>query len=303
MKVFPLQIVTCFTTSLFLASFASAQCPIDPLNNTSWAFHTEAADYNSFGGTSSIGSFKISRIADSRNIGQFIYSLTGSMTVNAGNRIVRLAPISGKPQLEGAGGTLQFADGGQGVLWQFVFANNCKEMNLVNEVYLDNQTLNKVMDGKAVKIESPAACPPNAFLLLDPAFAPTGWSFHAESSAFLPGTFGSSGSASIGTLLPRYVASGGTDRRTFGTLSAVVSTNVGSFTGGSALYRLAPSAGTYQVYPDCSGGTMQLQLGPYATQFEFVFADPTYSQLFLLSTNVTAYGSRSDLFSGVAKKF
>ena len=279
-------------TALLLSTAAQAQCPADPLNNTTWSFHAEEADYNftNVGGASYIGTFKVARTTIART-----FAVTGTMTVNTGGGVTRLASIVGSAQLDGQGGTLMFSFGRQSVLWQFVFGNSCSEIDLVSET-MGNPSINQVLDGKALRIDNQQPCPANPYLLLDVSSAPTGWSFHTEQGTY-QGTPGLSG---IGTLIPRFV-SNGRDPNARGILTANVTANAGP---GLAVYRNAISGGQYQVYGDCSGGTLQFQVGPAAVQYEFVFADGSYNQLFLLSTTLTRQtdNGRYEVLSGYARK-
>lgn len=322
--------------SFLLASQAQAQCPVgvaDPLNNTNWSFHAEATDYE-FPGSASIGTFSINRIADPRNAGQTILALSGTMTVNAGNRIARLASTTGKVDYQCdpgtsiiRGGTMQFSDGSQGVLWQFLFSNsNYSEIYLVNEVYLNNLFLSHVLEGIAVKVENPRPCPANPLLALDNATsAPLGWSLRTESAVY----DSTNGSTGIGILNFNYSSS---SRSGEGALTGTTTTNVGGLsfkgTAGNNVYRLAETNGRYQVYPGCTGGTLSMMVGPYAVQYEFVFANGDRTLMFLVSTLATAPSTggnkvisdskglpsvngasyidtrtRVDIFKGVLRKF
>ena len=282
-------VITC-AVSLFCATQANAQCnpnPVsDPLNNTTWAFHAEATDYQPQG-SASIGTFSINRIADPRNAGQFVLALTGTMTVNAGDRIIRLTSTTGKVQYQCdpltnalRGGTLQFSDGSQAVLWQFVFRNgNYNTLFMVNEVYIDNVFLAKVLRGTAVKIVNQQPCPANPLLVLDnTASAPNGWSLQTESAAY----DNVNGTSAIGILNGRFTS----DRTGQGSLSGTITTNIGSTTNrpGNYVTRLADTNGRYEVYAGCTGGAMSFVLGSVAAQYEFVFASGDFSELFLLGT-------------------
>ena len=290
------QIASFFAASLFLASNATAVCPADPFDNTNWAFQAEGSDFY-YKSVASIGRFKIVKTSTG-------YLLTGNMTFNAAGSITRLTSTTGKPQLEGQGGTLQFSDGRNGILWQFVFADDCREMYLVNEVYLNGDILAKVIKGTALRIDAQAVCPPNPYTLLEPSFSPGGWSFTSKSAVWT----GVDGLASIGLL--QASALPGDRRQQPGNLSGVVTTNVGAvdFSGrlpaiGNNLYRNAQVNGQYQVYPDCSGGTLSFLVGPYSVQYEFVFSDGPYSKAYLLSTLATANNNRTDIFKGTLSKY
>ncbi len=292
--------ITC-AVSLFCAAQANAQCnpnPVsDPLNNTTWAFHAEATDYQPQG-SASIGTFSVNRIADPRNAGQFILALTGTMTVNAGDRIIRLASTTGKVQYQCdpltntlRGGTLQFSDGSQAILWQFVFRNgNYNTLFMVNEVYIDNKFLAKVLRGTAVKVVNQQPCPANPLLVLDnTSSAPNGWSLQTESAVY----DNVSGTSAIGILNGRFTS----DRTGQGSLSGTITTNVGSisFNGpGNYVTRLADTNGRYEVYAGCTGGAMSFVLGSVAAQYEFVFASGDFSELFLLGTTTRGTNSSMD---------
>ena len=92
-----------------------------------------------------------------------------------------------------------------------------------------------------------------------------------------------------------------------GTITGTASTNFGSNTGLSNLVRLAAINGRYQVGADCTWGVLQLPLGPYAVQADFLFVDPNFTQIQFLSTVATNGNSRSqgfefDIVKGYATK-
>ena len=292
------------TSSLALA--IPAGCPAgapNPLNNTNWAFHWEPGD-NYAGPSAAIGTFSITA-------GRGGLVLNGTLTINANKGITRLASTTGSVQYQCddagnlRGGTLQFSGGSNATLWQFTFSNgNFNEMLMVNEVYLDNASLSHVLQGFAVRVDNQQACPVNPLAALDTS-APLGWSFQTA-SAGLPFSVvdinRNSGSASSGFLNFR-------SSNLTGNLTTAVGGSPGFFAPNSNLYRLADTFGRYQVYGPstgigCAGGTLSLMVGPWAVQYEFVFADGAHSQIFLLSTLATSYSnSNSDVFKGTMKRF
>ena len=323
MNLVSLNLKTAFAVSILTSSVAfaiPAECPAgapNPLNNTNWAFHWEPGD-DFAGPSAAIGTFSITT-GGGRGGG---LGLNGTMTVNANKGITRLASTAGGVQYQCddagnlRGGTLQFSGGSQGTLWQFTFSNsNFNEMLMVNEIYMDTSDLSHVLKGTAIRIDNQQACPANPTATLDLASAPLGWSFQT-SSAGLPFSINDTFNANSGS-----VASGFLNFRAAAnaSLSGNLTTAVGGFPGFSApnsnLYRLADTAGRFQVYGPstgigCAGGTLSLMVGPWAIQYEFVFADGAHSQIFLLSTLATSYTSNPqnsstniDVFVGSMKKF
>ena len=319
MNLVSLNLKTAFAVSILTSSVAfaiPAGCPAgapNPLNNTNWAFHWEPGD-DFAGPSAAIGTFSITA-GGGRGFG---LGLNGTMTVNANRGITRLASTAGGVQYQCddagnlRGGTLQFSGGSQGTLWQFTFSNsNFNEMLMVNEIYMDTSALSHVLKGTAIRIDNQQACPANPTATLDLASAPLGWSFQT-SSAGLPFSANdnnfNSGSVSSGFLNFRAASS---------SLSGNLTTAVGGsnfIAPNSNLYRLADTAGRFQVYGPstgigCAGGTLSLMVGPWAIQYEFVFADGAHSQIFLLSTLATSYGNprnsstNTDVFVGSMKKF
>ncbi len=308
-----------FASPILFASLAFAEplatCPPgtpNPLNNTNWAFHWESSDYHP-AGTAAIGTFSIATDPFAR--GGPTLALKGTTTVNAFGRISRLASTEGRVQYQcGAngllrGGTLQFSDGNQGTLWQFTFSSTAwNEMYMVNEFYIDNAGLSRVLQGSAVRIDGQQACNANPMLVLDNATSsPNGWSFHTESAMYAV----VNGTASSGYLDLSFNSIG---RSGLGALTGNLTTSAGGLGVTNAVYRLMDTSGRYQVYGPsggigCAGATLSVQVGPYAVQYEGVFADGSHSSLFLLSTNATAQGSgdrfsyRSDVLKGFMKKF
>ena len=144
-------------------------------------------------------------------------------------------------------------------------------------------------------------------LVLDNATSsPNGWSFHTESAIFA-----GAGVASSGYFDFVFNPAG---RPGVGALTGNLTTSAGTSGSANAVYRLMDTSGRYQVYGPssgigCAGATLSVQVGPYAVQYEGVFADGSHSSLFLLSTNSTAQGFgdrfsfRFDVLKGFMKKF
>ena len=134
----------------------------DPLVGQ-WAFHWEATNYFPIG-SAAIGTINVTRQPVAN--GGYL-NVTGTMTVNAGDRIIRLATMASRRFGPSAqyqcltytdsirGGTLHFPDGSQDTLWQFVFKNsNFDEIFMVNEEYIDNIFLAHTLKGNGVKFNS-----------------------------------------------------------------------------------------------------------------------------------------------------
>ncbi len=303
-----------------LCNFSDNNPPpgVDPFVGQ-WAFHWEDLG-GSFEGLGSqaaaIGTFDVQR-----GVGNFL-TVVGNMSVNAGGRILRLSatgtrnrgPLAQYQCINGTsiiqGGTLHLSDGSQDTLWQFVFKDNTfSEILMVNEEYIDNIFINHVIKGNAVKFDSAAQTAACNVLsnngtdlnrVMQFNFVPDSspwWSLQTQSA----GTPASAGStAAIGDLT--FLATNrpglvGTVTSASGPDSRVNHT------------RLASTAGSYQVYP-CfnnagttlpgNGGNMSFQVGPYATQFEYVFINNNLSMAFILGlvstgpNNIVTF-KRSDL--------
>lgn len=311
-------VVGSFLAALIPAGQAKAACPAsitDPLqliDGTTWAFLTQAGDFNP-PGIAAIGTFQATFVptgGTGRNSKGPTGLLTASETVNDDNSVQRLASVAGTYQIypDCSGGQLQLALGNAGVTYEFVFSEGFSKMYLVSASVVGSYGT-PVMRGTAQVLTlagQPAlSCPgglSSQLQLLDG----TSWSFHSE-----PGVFEGSSTSSVGILHPTFVPAGGNPRDpnfSAGSLSGVVST---SSEGG--LSRLGITNGKYQVYPDCSGGNLQFELGSAFVQYEFVFANSGFTEFYLLSTsgpntNFTdsetgANNSFSDVQAGTAHRF
>lgn len=245
-----------------------------------------------------IGTFSITTTASG-------LTLNGSNTISVQDGVSRLSSLTGKIQYqcdEGGvlrGGTMQFADGQAGTLWQFSFSgSNYNEMYMVNETFPQTRlALTHVFQGYAVRIDNQQACPATPNLVLDSSFsAPRGWSIHTESAGELftfNNSISTNGSGSVGFLNFRSNAGRDGSGAITGNLTTAVGAN--GYAATSSVIRLADTAGRYQVYGPgagigCSGGNMSFMVGPWAVQYEFVFADGAHSKIFILSTLATASG-------------
>ena len=288
----------------------TAGCPADSLNNTTWAFQASTQDWLNSPSFASVGRFSVNRIADPRNAGQQILSMTGTQSINSNGNLIRGLSFAGKAALDGFGGTLQFGTGSEGTLWLFAFSNDCKEMYMVNEVYLNPSAPEvKAARATAVRVDAPAACPSNPNLLLDSlTLAPTGWSFTTRTATWSDG----GGFSSIGWLNPANQLSAA-DPRSRSAVRGILSTNVGGrgFTGRgdivgtSGFWRNQQTNGVYQVYPDCSGGNISMMVGPFLAEHEFVFADGADQQILLVGRvqNSNYNGARQHILVGTAKPY
>ena len=324
------KIASYFAASMLLTSLAMAvpqvvPCPAsagNPLNGTNWAFHWESSDFFQFD-SAAIGTFSINQVADTRGGGTTLV-LTGIMTINAQDQVSRLASTNGKVQYQCddtgiRGGNLQLNDGQNPSVWEFVFASSAQnEMYLVNQYYYGGAAFSKVLKGSAVRIDGQQPCPANPMTALDNALAPAtlGWSF--RTSTVFSGTVGTS---AIGIINGRLASAA--DRTGLGAITGTITTNTSAGLIGFSVSRLADIFGRYQVYgptagggsgAGCAGGTLSFLVGPYAAQYEYVFADGAHSQLFLLSTNATSNGGQftsrptngrysSDMLIGFMRKY
>ena len=281
-----------------------------------WAFHWENLG-TFFDGlpanAAAIGTFDVQRGA-----GNYLTAI-GNMTVNAGGRIVRLSatgtrnrgPMAQYQCINGTaiiqGGSFHLSDGSQDTIWQFVFKDNTfSEIFMVNEEYIDNIGLSHVIKGNAVRINTAVQTANCTFItgggaILNNAmqFNLAGdltpwWSLQTQGSGI---PFAVGATAAIGTLTFLPTARPGI----VGTVTSA--TGAANQVGHS---RLAATAGSYQVN-QCfnnagtslpgNGGNMSLQVGPYATQYEYVFSTNNLSMAFILSLTTTGqptFGIRAD---------
>ncbi len=298
-----IQIITKTTMlvglSLFLASNGSAQVcsAADPIDGTTWVMRT-LNDSNEVAAV--IARFQITKGFSRRSSG---YSLNGTFSFSSINsaassaRIERLTQTQGSvvldPYLTDAsyrprsGGWFQFANGSLGMFWNFTFTDStCTTMDLT----LDNSSFasggrssSLTIKGIATKIVNQAACPLNPNTLIDVAsgFSLNGFVINAgplavsalSTSVLSPPP--PPDSVRFTSVSPSYgMVSGFTS-----TTSAFASLLYGPY--GPVVH--AGTYGNYQVYSDCSGGSIVMLFGNTPVQLEFVFGDALYKKLWFTS--------------------
>jgi len=123
------------------------------------------------------------------------------------------------------------------------------------------------------------------------------WVFQTGAADYLP-----FGMASIGTFTARYAPAGAgvTNTLPMGYLTVKETVN-GVPLAGSALglTRLAGITGKYQIYPDCSGGTLSVNLNQQAMQWDFVFANG-YTEMYLTTQSLVNNESLARSYAGIA---
>lgn len=290
--------VCCLVAALFLVPQAQAQScpanitnPLELINGQTWVFQTRAADYGP-PGMASVGFFRAQFVATPtpRGVLTVTESVNGSTLNGVPPYLTRLANIPGKYQVypDCSGGQLSFNLNQQAVQWEFVFANGFTQMYMTSQSLLDNPFLTKALRGIAV-LGAPEGCPAG----MDPLqvlSATEVWSFHSESAAFE-----GSGSARVGTFSPLFVPAGADPRfvAPHGILSATESI---SYNGIPTAVRLAKESGRYSVYPDCSGGILQIN-GAQPVTYDFVFVGADFTRIFMLSDTVVANRNNAGLLN------
>ena len=323
MKYWSFVLATIFCALLVTPQAHAQSCPpglADPLqllDRTVWAFHTEAADFSE-PGMASIGIMKLTFVpagADPKN--PYPHgNLSVVETVNDRGRVTREASASGRYTVAAncSGGTLMFMLNEQPIQFEFVFANGFRELRMlatrfvpdlcrprvVNDdnsdfrltipqgpMWIDCQGTTRLYVGKAVPAP-PQTCPAglaNPLQLIDGQT----WTYQAYSAARV-----FRGSARIGIFKPKYVPAAiprgdlsiyeslveGPAVRPNGTIGATIS-------------------GRYQVSPNCNGGVLMIMSHQQQIQFEFIFT--ATGEMFLLSDSITH--SWPDVVSGIAKMY
>jgi len=305
-----LTFTMCFLLAvLLLASQAQAQqCPagltnpLQMIDGQTWVFETRAADYLP-NGMSSVGFFKAQYLTSPYPHGVLTVteSVNGSVLGGFPQYLTRLANIPGAYQVypDCSGGQLSFNLNQQAVQWEFVFANGFTEMYMTSMSLLDNFGLTKSLRGIALMGGVPAACPAG---LADPSqlLDASTWSFHTESASFE-----GAGSGRVGIFKPVFVPAGADTKypAPHGVLSATESI---SFDTIPNVTRLAGESGRYVVYPDCSGGQVQIN-GVQPVTYDFVFLDSSFTRMYMLSDtlNLTQLnvGNGFDILAGSARRF
>ena len=291
--------------------------PFDPLVGQ-WAFHWEATNYSPQG-SAAIGTINVTRQLPAN--GGYL-QVDGTMTVNAGDRILRLATMASRRFGPSAqyqcqsytntirGGSLHFPDGSQDTIWLFVFkTDSYDEIAMINEEYIDNIGLAHTLKGQAVKFNSTTQTANCNTLAGNPLRAGTGeWTLSTQSAVF-DNERGTSAIGHLNFLNPLARPS------VVGTISA----NHGAPNGTSQIIRLAPTAGSYEptacnniaLGGQGNGATMSFMVGAYATQYEAIYTNNLLSNMYILSLTNTATGPslfgdprfKTDIFNGTLMRF
>ena len=66
--------------------------------------------------------------------------------------------------------------------------------------------------------------------------------------------------------------------------------------------RLSTNSGRFSVNADCSGGDLLFNLGGNQSQFSFFFADSSFSEMFMITDNVSSGFGGSSFMLGVARR-
>jgi hypothetical protein len=277
----------CIATASLLAGHAAAQCPstiTNPLNlisGTTWAFLTEDGQV----GDATVGIFTATAEIPTRSTALAgVLSITE--TFNNGDTIGNRVTGTGSYQIypDCSGGLLTFKLAANGYEYAFVFAPGGTEMYLVTAntgVGITSAGPIEGNRGTAKKLTAPPSC--SAFP--NPLSALAGsWAFLAQDYA----------SAAVGIFNAQVSPSN---------LGVLGITATESGADGFLAVQEALT-GSYQVYPDCSGGEIIFKSADVGYQYAFVFAGP--SEIFMVSNGQDApngtYGVYRGNF-GKAKKF
>lgn len=320
-------VFTAIFCALLVAPQAQAQsCPpglTDPLqllDGTVWAFHTEAADFLPQG-MASIGIMKLTFVpanADPKN--PYPHgNLSVTETVNDRGQVTREASAGGRYTVAAncSGGTVMFMLNAQPIQFEFVFANGFRELRMlatrfvpnlcrvrfINDdkgfntdfsvaiaqgpIWIDCQGTTRLYVGKAVPA-APQSCPAGLASPLQLIDGQT-WTYQAYSGAFV-----SFGSARIGIFKPKYVPAviPRGDLAIYESLFKGPAVQPNGDIG-------ATISGRYQISPNCNGGVLMIMSNQQQIQFEFVLT--ATGEMFLLSDSIS--NSWPDVVRGFAKLY
>ncbi|MBY0507540.1 MAG: hypothetical protein K2X03_26740 [Bryobacteraceae bacterium] len=177
------------------------------------------------------------------------------------HRVTRLESGPGRFQVNAdcTGGTLTFNLGSLPQQFQFYFRAGFQELDVIS-------TSNRFILG-VVSRASAAGCPANPLSLLSGINA---WTFNAQTSVknALDADFSIAG---------RFVAANS------GTLAINATSLLLDGSQFPGAIRLEGDAGTFQIFPDCTGGTLTMNLSSFPMQYDFWFYNNGRS-LYLVST-------------------
>jgi hypothetical protein len=269
----------CIAASLAVVGHAQGACPVglvNPvyfLNGTNWAFLTHSGG----AGDADIGIFTATAHPPSGNNPFYTGVLNGTQTSNNAGAILIRAPFSGKYQVNSdcLGGTFFFNISGNAYQYAFVVAST-------TELYLltvSNDTPNNGdgptagQRGAAILLAGPPQCPAGISPL---SLLAGNWSFLTQDY----------GSASIGSFTAQFQPT-----LFQGTLQINQTTSAFRFLDVDEVFN-----GSYQVYSDCSGGSLVFPFGGDAFAYEFVFASPR--TIFMVSSSTAFFSNTVGVFRG-----
>jgi len=302
------SIAALFSGLLLAAQGAMAQCPTPQaqanpnslLAGRAWAFTTRAGDFFPPGAGSA------GRFTATLNGASGLLQIIGSFADGIGG-VTRLASISGRFLVnpDCSGGQLSFNFSNQPTQYEFVFLANFTELYMVSTSVINQHasegegfmldTSNGAFGGSLVytgraKAVAVTGCPIGVNPLN--VLAGTAWSFQALPPGFASNAFNA---ASIGTFRPTVAPNSGGFQA--GTLSVTQTIN----TSGNVA-RQSTNSGRFSVNADCSGGDLLFNLGGNQSQFSFFFSDSSFSEMFMITDNVSAGFDGTSFMLGIARR-
>jgi hypothetical protein len=304
----------CIASLSCLSNVAQAQCPagltspLQLIDGQSWVFQTES-DGNG-NGQASIGRFTAKFVQPTTALPFGRGTLAGSQTFDVPPYVTAESAITGTYTIDPdcSGGTVGFNVSTEPSSWRFVFVNGFTEMyfaatqvtattitNAANGID-DSERRPRAVTyssvsawGAAKLLASPIVCPAGIVTSLDVLNGSTygvGLTPAAYYSFSPP-----SGVANI--KLSEGVSRGTANIVTTGVVGGTVS--LSPYAGSSTIQN--PLNGRYTVDADCTGGTISFGAALLPQTFQFVFVNPQFTEMFLLSLDGT------NPYSGHAKKF
>ncbi len=248
---------------------------IDPFLGAVWAFQTQTGEH----GQASIGTF----VGTPKNGVGFVDVIE---TISTNGSVTRLAQATGRYQLypDCSGGTLDFMWNGQAIQFEFVFLPQRTEIYMVST---SNLPTAYTMWGTA-KIGGVRQCPAGTVNPLD-VLNNSQWAFKTFPGYYPNGGFDG---PSIGT----FKLTEALNRA--GVLAGVLSLSETIKNFSSSPIRLSTDSGRYSVDPDCSTGTLYVNNSYRPVQFEFVFTNASFTEMYML-----AIGATDVALAGHAKRF
>ncbi|MBY0505097.1 MAG: hypothetical protein K2X03_14390, partial [Bryobacteraceae bacterium] len=247
------------------ATLSVAGCPagVNPLTllSGSYAFNLRG-DLNAFASLyAASGRFEASLGQGLAGNPIGILAITQTSGQGASSTITRLESGPGRFQVNAdcTGGTLTFNLGSLPQQYQFYFRAGFQELDVIS-------TSNRYIQG-VVSRASAAGCTANPLSLLSGIGA---WTFNAQTPAI-------AGSQAEFSIAGRFVAANP------GTLAINATSLLLNGTGTPGAIRLEGDAGSFQIFPDCTGGTLTMNLSSFPMQYDFWFYNNGRS-LYLVST-------------------